>query len=188
MTSISPRSGAARITIERASIADAEELARTGAAMFEATFGEANTPEDMAAYLAGAFSAARQRRDIGDARNRIWLARDERQVLVGYAHVRFGAAPPAAVPHTRPAEIVRLYADSNFHGRGLGAALMGTCIESARQEDADLLWLGVWEHNERAIAFYTKNGFKAIGEQTFMLGSDRQRDVVMALALTPIEP
>ena len=61
---------------------------------------------------------------------------------------------------------------------------MRTCIASARAHGADWLWLGVWEQNPRAIAFYQKHGFRTIGEQTFVLGTDRQRDLVMALDLT----
>jgi ribosomal protein S18 acetylase RimI-like enzyme len=84
----------------------------------------------------------------------------------------------------KTAEIARLYADQRWHGRGLGGALMHVCIATARDWGADLLWLGVWERNARAIAFYEKHGFRVIGEQEFQLGADRQRDLVMALNLT----
>ena len=61
---------------------------------------------------------------------------------------------------------------------------MDACLATAREWEADLLWLGVWEHNPRAIAFYEKRGFRAIGAQEFLLGADRQRDLVMVLYLT----
>jgi len=41
------------------------------------------------------------------------------------------------------------------------------------------MWMGVWERNTRAIAFYTKWGFVDVGEHVFPLGSDRQTDRVM---------
>lgn len=177
--------GAPGIAIERASLEHADNLAHLASALFEQTFGPANTPEDMAAYVADAFSPSQQRRELADARNRIWLARDAvTGSLVGYAHVRLDAAPRAAAADTRSAEIARLYADRDWHGRGLGGALMHMCIETAREHGARLLWLGVWEHNQRAIAFYEKHGFRVIGEQPFVLGTDRQRDLVMALDLT----
>jgi ribosomal protein S18 acetylase RimI-like enzyme len=175
---------ASGITITRATAADAAQLARTAAALFEQAFGDANTPEDMTAYVGDAFSEARQGREIEDPRSRIWLARADDGTLVGYAHVRLDVSPSARAPHRRAAEIARLYADRRWHGRGLGAALMHACIDSARQESADLLWLGVWERNARAIAFYGKHGFRVIGHQEFLLGSDRQRDLVMAQDLT----
>lgn len=57
--------------------------------------------------------------------------------------------------------------------------LMQTCLAYARKKDVETVWLGVWEHNTRAIAFYEKNGFKKIGEHTFMLGEDAQTDWLM---------
>jgi len=53
---------------------------------------------------------------------------------------------------------------------------MNTCLEYAREGGHDVVWLGVWEHNERAIAFYKKWGFTQFGEHTFMLGKDAQTD------------
>jgi GNAT superfamily N-acetyltransferase len=180
-----PESG--RVIIRRASIDDAAALARAGARLFAQTFGTANRPEDMAAYLAGAFSEARQRSELGDARNTFWLAHDPSGELVGYAHVRRDAPIAANVTRDRTAaEVARLYADSAWHGLGVGASLMRACIESARGWGADVLWLAVWERNPRAIAFYAKQGFHPVGEQDFLLGTDRQHDIVMALDLTTL--
>jgi len=41
----------------------------------------------------------------------------------------------------------------------------------------------VWERNPRAIAFYRKCGFAEVGTHTFVFGTDRQRDLVLARAL-----
>jgi len=50
------------------------------------------------------------------------------------------------------------------------------------------VWLGVWEHNPRAIAFYRKWGFEAVGEHVFVVGTDPQRDLVMTRsALAPAD-
>lgn len=172
------------LTIERASAADAGDLARAAAALFQQAFGDANSPEDMAVYVSHAFSEDRQRNDLEDCRNLIWVAREPlRAAIVGYAHMRPGAPAGQRIEAQRSAEISRLYTDRAWHGRGLGAALMSACIGAARASGAGVLWLGVWEHNARAIAFYEKHGFKTIGEQEFMLGADRQRDLVMALDL-----
>ena len=58
---------------------------------------------------------------------------------------------------------------------------MNACIEQARAWHADELWLGVWEKNPRAIAFYQKTGLRVVGRQTFQLGRDLQHDFVMSL-------
>ena len=48
---------------------------------------------------------------------------------------------------------------------------------------AQTLWLGVWERNPRALAFYGKCGFVDVGEHVFLFGTDPQTDRVMARAL-----
>ena len=58
---------------------------------------------------------------------------------------------------------------------------MADAIERAATLGANVVWLGVWEHNPRAIRFYEKHGFTTAGEQPF--GKDPQRDLVMVRPL-----
>jgi DNA-3-methyladenine glycosylase I len=171
--------------IRLAGSGDAATVTALAAALFEQTFGAANRPEDMRAYLAKSFNEARQRGELEDPSSRIWLAENPVGEAIGYAQLRLDAAPPAviALAARRSAELVRLYADRGWHGGGVGASLMQTCIAAAAEAGADVLWLGVWQKNPRAIAFYEKLGFRRVGEQQFLLGADRQLDWVMALAL-----
>ena len=171
------------LTFRLATVADAAPLARAAATFFADTFGPDNRPQDMDAYLASAFSEERQRADLADPATRVLLAVGGDDILAGYVHLRLGATPASApLPERahRPIEIARLYADRRWHGRGLGGSLMRASLETARAWGAAVVWLGVWERNARAIAFYQKHGFRVIGEQAFMLGADRQRDLVMA--------
>jgi hypothetical protein len=46
------------------------------------------------------------------------------------------------------------------------------------------LWLGGWERNERAKAFYLKTGFKDVGSHLFMVGTDPQTDRILVRGLT----
>ena len=63
--------------------------------------------------------------------------------------------------------------------------LMKTCIGFAQKRGARTLWVGVWENNSRAIAFYENNGFMKFGQQPFMLGDDVQNDWMMKKELAP---
>jgi ribosomal protein S18 acetylase RimI-like enzyme len=69
------------------------------------------------------------------------------------------------------------------HGRGVAQALMASVVGEARALGATALWLGVWERNARAIAFYRKCGFERRGEHPFLLGRDLQTDWVMSRPL-----
>ncbi len=100
--------------------------------------------------------------------------------LIGFGQLRWGAAP-SCVAASRPAEIQRLYVDSAWHGHGIAQGMMASLLRFAAEGGADAAWLGVWEKNPRAIAFYAKAGFSVAGEHVFVLGSDPQRDLVLAL-------
>jgi GNAT superfamily N-acetyltransferase len=158
-------------------------LAELAARLFEDTFGPDNSPEDMRAYLAGAFSEEQQSVELADETRSAWLALDPDGRPIGYALMRRGSRSGGIVAE-RPAEVQRIYADQNWHGRGTGAALMSACADQARAWGCDVLWLAVWERNPRAIAFYEKTGFRKVGRQTFVLGNDLQYDDVMARSIT----
>ncbi len=51
------------------------------------------------------------------------------------------------------------------------------------EQGAKTLWLGVWERNDRAHAFYEKCGFADVGEHIFLFGTDPQTDRVMVTTL-----
>ena len=54
-----------------------------------------------------------------------------------------------------------------------------------RDKNFDILWLGVWEKNLKAIEIYKKWGFSEIGSHTFDLGGDIQSDLMMKKHLNP---
>lgn len=160
---------------------DAKALARLAESTFRDTFAVVNTAANMDAHCRASYSAEAQRREIADASMLTFVA--EHGGLVGYAQLRFGPAPACVIGDT-PGEIQRLYVHRDWHGRGIAQDLMQTSLDALREHGTDVAWLGVWEHNPRAIAFYRKFGFTAVGEHVFALGNDRQRDVVMMCAMT----
>jgi GNAT superfamily N-acetyltransferase len=162
--------------------ADARLLAALGARLFEDAFGAMNDPDDVRLFLARTYSPELQLAELGEANRATWFAEMNHEP-VGYTIARRGSESPHVVAR-HPAEVLRIYADRAWHGRGVGGALMNACVEQARAWGCDVLWLGVWEQNARGIAFYEKWGFRRVGEQRFLVGTDSQRDHVMALGLT----
>jgi GNAT superfamily N-acetyltransferase len=164
------------ITIRHAISNDAALLADIGRTMFHETFAADNSPENMAAYLDASFSPAKQAAELAEPGSLFLIAELDGQVA-GYARLKEGPAP-AEVAASRPIEIVRIYAGRAWQGRGVGAALMQACLDEARERNCDAIWLGVWERNPRALAFYRKWGFVQVGTQTFKLGDDLQTDFI----------
>lgn len=169
------------LTIRRGTLADAALLSELGARTFSETFAAANTPEDMAKYVATSFSLAQQTSELEDPAS-IFLIAEVDGRAAGYAKLHDGE-PEKGVKGTNPIELVRLYVSRDWLGRGIGEQLMRACIEEAEQAGHETIWLGVWERNGRAQAFYRKWNFRTVGEHVFQLGSDLQRDIVMERTL-----
>ena len=102
--------------------------------------------------------------------------------LAGYLHVA-PADRPDCVSGDAPVELKRLYVDPSRHRRGLGKQLLDEGVARAKAAGAKTLWLGVWERNFTAQAFYTREGFVRVGDHPFVLGSDVQTDWIMQRAL-----
>jgi ribosomal protein S18 acetylase RimI-like enzyme len=164
-------------TIRTADIADAAALAELAEASFRSTFAATNTDEDMALYCRQHFGEAIQKAEIESPELETVLV-EEQQRLIAFAQLRRGDAPRCVVA-ARPGEIQRFYVRKDWQGRGIAQCLMRHCLDTLECRGADLVWLGVWERNTRAIAFYRKFGFVEAGEHVFVLGNDRQRDILM---------
>lgn len=164
--------------IRKAIRSDAERLARLAEKTFRDTFGAANTPEDMELHCRANYSEGIQAAEICSPDTTTLLSEDDGR-LVGFAQLRWGSAPDCVLAASA-GEVQRLYVLGDWHGRGIAQALMQACLEEMRAHGCDVVWLGVWERNPRAMAFYRKFGFAAVGDHVFPLGHDPQRDIVMA--------
>ena len=164
--------------IRGATVADVEALTVFGARTFFESFAADNTPEDMEKHLAAAWRPELQRAEILDPKIDTILALSKGE-LAGFAMLRDREAPPEGVAAIKPVELWRFYVDKSWQGRGLARALMTAAEDRARARGGRELWLGVWERNARAQAFYRKCGFEAVGKKVFVVGSDPQRDDVM---------
>ena len=168
--------------IRRAEVSDAALLAELAARTFAETYGADNSPENLKAHVVSSYGAAQQADELADPDVRTLLAyRNDK--LIGFAQVRRKAAP-ACVVAEKPVELLRFYLARSAHGTGAAQSLMLRAREAAQELGGRHLWLGVWEKNPRAIAFYLKSGFVKVGSHKFVVGSDIQTDWVLNTALS----
>jgi GNAT superfamily N-acetyltransferase len=153
---------------------DAELVAEVSRRTFYDSFARYNTEENMRMYLDEQFPKARQMAEVGRP-GRVFLLAYYGEEPAGYASLRLGE-PPYGLQDEPAIEIVQLYSEQKMIGKGIGPALMQACIDTARLQDCDWIWLGVWEHNDRAKAFYAKWGFEKFGHHIFFVGLDAQTD------------
>ena len=169
------------MTIRTASAVDAAVLAELARRTFYDTFAATNDATDMALYLSSAYGVDQQTRELNDRDITTLLVEVEGQAIA-YAQLR-GDHVPECVTGANPVELWRFYVDRGWHGRGVAQTLMTRVREVARDRGAKTLWLGVWERNDRARAFYAKSGFTDAGEHIFLFGTDPQTDRVMVTSL-----
>jgi len=158
--------------------ADATALAAFAARTFFESFAADNTSEDMHRHLESAFSPDQQLREIEDPNTDTLILTDGNGRWIGFAQLR-ACGVSEGVPQQGSIELWRFYVDKSWHGQGVAAALMAGVKLRAQRRGASTLWLGVWERNARAQAFYRKHGFGKVGNKVFMVGSDPQTDDVM---------
>ena len=168
--------------IRPAVLDDAATLAELGVRTFRETFESICSPRDLAAFLAEAYGEAIQRAELTDPSRPAWVLEID-GIPVGFAQLRLGHREPC-VKGKCPAELQRIYLLKAVQGGGLGAALMEIALGQARSWGADVLWLGVWENNTKALAFYARQGFHEAGDHIFRIGQQVDRDLILAKELS----
>jgi len=165
------------ITIRPIGLESLSQLRQISIDTFVETFGDVNTPEDMDHYLADKLSEEVLRSEVENTESHFFLA-IENDEAVGYLKLNTGNAQ-TEYREADGLEVERIYVRRPWLGRGVGAKLFQWALDTARDGKFHYVWLGVWEHNERAKRFYERHGFELCGRHVFRLGSDEQTDLLM---------
>ena len=169
--------------IRPAAAGDAAELSELAERTFRDAFSALNTAENMDLHCATAFSPAVQAAEIANPEVHTVVAESNGR-LVAFAQVHLRPDTPSCVAVSPSVELLRIYVERAFHGSGLAPDLMNHVFKTADEHGAAAIWLGVWEHNPRAIRFYQRFGFSEVGDHEFVVGTDPQRDLVLVRART----
>ncbi|CAI3922308.1 Ribosomal protein S18 acetylase RimI and related acetyltransferases (RimI) (PDB:1GHE) [Commensalibacter communis] len=163
--------------IERVTITKVDILQSIARKCFFDTFYEVNSKEDMDDYLENKLSIKQLSSELNNPLSHFYIAKINEH-YVGYIKLNFGMAQNE-FENDNAMEIERLYILQQHHGKKIGQALFSHAMSIADQKRVDYVWLGVWEHNQKAISFYQKNGFVAFSQHEFILGQDKQIDILM---------
>ena len=169
------------IIISRVGVNDVEQLQAISRSTFVQTFDEHNDAEDMKAYLDSSFAIDKLTTEITNPNSEFYFALDH-EIIIGYLKVNTGTAQTEN-KDANAFEIERIYVDQAYLGKKIGQLLFEKAIDLAKIKKASYVWLGVWEENHRALAFYKKNGFIPFDKHIFRLGNDEQTDIMMKLEL-----
>jgi len=167
--------------IRPASAGDEASISLIASTSFLETYASVLDGQAVVSHCAAEHSAGAYQRFLAEGYT-AWLA----EVAPGGAPAGYALLTPPGMPiaEGKPGdiELKRIYTLTQFHGSGMGDALMQNVISAARQH-ADRLLLGVLNANERALAFYKKNGFEKIDDRRHQVGDKFYHDYILAKAL-----
>ncbi|MBW1297641.1 GNAT family N-acetyltransferase [Aquimarina litoralis] len=167
---------------ERVLPKDTYELLEIGKTTFYDAFGPPlNTEENIQKYLDQNFTLNKITEEILHPESQFFFITYQNDI-VGYIKLNFGSAQ-TEIKDSNAVEVERIYIRKAFQSMGFGQAVFNWIIEVAKKDKMDFIWLGVWNENIRAIKFYKKNGFIPFDTHSFMLGSEKQKDIMMKLNL-----
>jgi ribosomal protein S18 acetylase RimI-like enzyme len=169
------------ITIQKVQLSEADALLAFSKETFYEFFAGWNEPANMEAYSAVAFTPQKMLSELSNPNSEFYFALDE-DIIVGYIKLNFNDAQ-TDLQDKNALEVERIYVSGKYHGKYIGKQLLDFTIEIANRKQFNYVWLGVWEHNEKAIVFYKRNGFETFGSHDFMLGDDKQTDLLMKKSL-----
>ena len=165
------------ITVRPVQSSEIDLLQKIAIETFTSAFASFNTKENMEIYLHEAFNIDRLKGAFYHLQTQFLFAVDDSEVL-GYLKINEGIAQSEQL-FDQSLEIERIYVLQKCFGKGVGKALLDYAFHYARAQKLKTIWLGVWEHNPRALRFYEKNGFQVFSSHPFMMGTDEQYDLLM---------
>ncbi|RKL68112.1 GNAT family N-acetyltransferase [Salipaludibacillus neizhouensis] len=169
------------VEIKKGNIEYLQVLQEIGIETFNDTFKDQNSPENMKAYIEKAFNLKQLEKELSKVSSEFFFVYVNNEV-VGYLKVNTNDAQSEEMGE-ETLEIERIYIKNNFQKHGLGKYLLNKAMEIAMERHKKKIWLGVWEKNENAIAFYKKMGFVQTGTHSFYMGDEEQTDSIMTKTL-----
>ncbi|UUX32776.1 GNAT family N-acetyltransferase [Fundicoccus culcitae] len=167
--------------LKKVDVAQVETLVALSRTTFIETFAEHNTEEDLNNYLAANLTVEKLTAELQNPESVFYFFMDDHHP-VGFIKINIGAAQSEAMGETS-LEVERIYLLKETKGKGFGRTLIEKAEEIARENGKSKIWLGVWEHNQSALRFYERMGYVIVGEHTFYMGDDPQKDYVMEKVL-----
>ena len=169
------------MTIKKCTLEDSLNLQAISVETFTETFKDQNSPEHLNAYLERAYNVNQLIQELTNHSSQFFFVYYNQEVA-GYLKTNTGDAQSEAMGDDS-LEVERIYVKKKFQKHGLGKHLLNKAVEIAKVQKKEKIWLGVWEENENAIAFYKKKGFLQTGAHSFYMGDDEQVDLIMTKIL-----
>ena len=164
------------ITIESAAISESNLLSILFKTVYIDTYGSEGVTNEFANFIETKFSPTKIKENIESEHCDLWVAKFMNNP-VGILQVEY--ANPCPITKEVLPEVNKLYILNRFFGKGIGQKLMKAAEKDILDKGNNSIWLWLLESNERALNFYTKQGYRNIGTAFFQMETNNYKNIVM---------
>ncbi|MBW4891538.1 GNAT family N-acetyltransferase [Mucilaginibacter sp. HMF5004] len=163
--------------IRKVELSEADTLLQITTKTFLYAFAHLNKAEDIKIYCDSFLTINRITTEINNTDSDFYFVVDEDDIIA-YLKLNYAGAQ-TEFKDSEAVEIERIYVLAEHQGKQIGQQMLDFAVSMAQSKQLKYIWLGVWENNSNAIRFYRRNGFEVFDSHYFMLGNDKQTDLLM---------
>ncbi len=165
----------------KATTADAPALAAFASGAFREAYDGLMPAGDIEMYCQKAFDPEKILDDLRQPHSVFHMLKQGNEIA-GYTKLRSDRSRPDLLGFAAM-EMERIYIGSRYYRKGLGTVLFNHALDYSRRQGFNLLWLAVWQKNQKALSFYKNSGMEIFGVQSFTVGSVLNEDFVLRIFL-----
>lgn len=163
--------------IRKCEAKDLPNLREIAIATYRDTFHQNTSDENLALYFKEAYNLDTLKQELENPLSEVYLLESDEEIV---AYLKLNIEDAQTEPMGKETlEVQRIYVLKEHKRNGYGKQLMQLAETRARAFGKKSIWLGVWEHNEAAKAFYQNHGFEHVGEHRFLAGNQVDIDWIM---------
>lgn len=168
--------------IKKLDLTDINELQKVSVETFYDTFADQNTEKNMQDYVSNSYKLETLTEELKNKNSFFYFVLSDEDDIMGYLKLNISDAQ-SEDDFENALEIERIYIRKEFQKQGLGKVLYNIALTKATELEKQRIWLGVWEFNQNAKAFYQHLGFEFVGSHIFNMGADHQTDLIMVKSI-----
>lgn len=159
------------ITIRKATVSDYDLIAELGATTFIQAYQEKVSRDDLNTFVSNTFNKDLLIEELSNSNIHYYLQYFNNKIA-GYTKIVLNV-PNANISAKNITKLDRLYLLKKYYGQQLGASLFTHICNVTKKLAQQGIWLYVWDENQRAVDFYSKNNFKIVGHHDFKVSETR---------------
>lgn len=159
------------MTIRQASADDIEGIRSVARAAWEGDYPAILSRETVAAGVEEWYAPARLETEFADPRTRVFVAVDDAEGVVGFAHAVVGS-DASGLGDDGQGHLLRLYVHPDHRQQGLGRALLKRTCAALFDRGVARIRAMVLAANDLGNEFYREFGFERVAESETTVGGE----------------